>query len=154
MDRGDGKVIPSSCFSNSTRDKVDSYNRSMNQPRPYPEWRTDPIGRWRDAFHTFGHLWFSHARDQALQTVPITASAETKALAAKAVDAALYNTLMILEGVVGAGAGAGHVLEFALIARVREKGSPKPSETFEVAPNGEESVCMGFHLWTAGDFRT
>jgi len=26
-------------------------------------------------------------------------------------------------------------------------------EQFELAPDGEEPVCMGFHFWTDGDFR-
>jgi hypothetical protein len=62
--------------------------------------------------------------------------------------------MMILEGVVGPEVGAEHTLEFALVARVRERNNQSVVlEQFELAPDGEESVCMGFHFWTDGDFR-
>lgn len=61
--------------------------------------------------------------------------------------------MMILEGVVSAPIDTLHKMEFALIARVYNKDNPPTCvETFEIAPNGEESVCMGFHFWTDGNF--
>ena len=127
----------------------------MEIPRPYSAWRNDPDQRWRDAFHTFGHLLMTHARDNALDQVPATASGETRTIAAKAAVDALYNVMMILERVVVAPAEDEHMLEFALIARVRETTKPyRVVEEFELAPNGEESACMGFHFWTDGDFQT
>jgi hypothetical protein len=127
---------------------------SSPRPRPYEDWRTDPYGRWLDAFHTFGHLLMTHARDDALRQIPATASAETREVAAKAAVDALYNVMMILEGVVGAPGGRDRVLEFALIARLREIEKDQIVEEIEIAPNGEETVCMGFHFWTDGDFLT
>jgi hypothetical protein len=125
----------------------------MAKPRLYPHWRTNTEKRWRDAFHTFGHLLLTHARDKALKGMPQSASGECKAIAAKVATDVLYNVMMILEGVVGAKADADHSLEFALVARVRDKSrSDAISEEFELAPNGAESVCMGFHFWTGGDF--
>jgi len=127
----------------------------MNEPRTYPNWRTDPERRWRDAFHTFGHVMLTHARDGALSQIPESASDDCRAVASKAVTDALYNVMMIFEGVVGADAGADHSLEFALVARVRGKSPPyAATEEFELAPNGVESACMGFHFWTADDFTT
>jgi hypothetical protein len=77
-----------------------------------------------------------------------------RAAAEKGATDALYNLMMILEGVVGAPIGAELTLEFALIARVRDSREPYPIvEEFELAPNGDESACMGFHFWTDGDFR-
>jgi hypothetical protein len=120
----------------------------MTDPRPYDEWRTDPNGRWRDAFHAFGHMLLTHARDRVVADTP----AENRELAARIATDTLYNLMMILEGVVAAPVGRGHVLDVALTARVR---GPDGSivEQFELAPDGEESVCMGFHLWTEGEFR-
>ncbi len=126
----------------------------MTEPRPYPEWRSDPDGRWRDAFHTFGHLLMTHARDEAIAKIPPNASDEAREVATKTVVNALYNVMMILEGIVRASAVANHYLEFALMARVRESETPcQILEEFELAPEGEESACMGFHFWTDGDFR-
>jgi hypothetical protein len=42
-----------------------------------------------------------------------------------------------------------------LIARVRDRTQGNAIvEEFELAPNGVESACMGFHFWTADDFTT
>jgi hypothetical protein len=97
----------------------------------------------------------THARDEALENLPADASDETRALASKIAESALYNVMMIFEGVVGAPADDEHMLEFVLGARVRKCEKPHPVvEQFELAPDGEESVCMGFHFWTEGDFQT
>lgn len=126
----------------------------MDDPRPYSEWRMSSIGRWRDAFHNFGHLWFEEARNGALKTIPESASDETKRIAAKAIDTALYATMMIFEGVVCAPIDKQHRMEFALLARVYNRENPPTLvETIEIAPGGQESVCMGFHHWTEGNFR-
>ena len=61
------------------------------------EWRTDPDGRWRDAFHNFGHLLLTHARDRAINST----RSEHQDVASAAATDALYNLMMILEGVVG-----------------------------------------------------
>jgi hypothetical protein len=52
----------------------------MNQPRRYPEWRSDSKGRWRDVFHTFGYLLMTHARDEALNRIPADTSVDTPLL--------------------------------------------------------------------------
>ena len=124
----------------------------MEKLRSYYEWRTDQNGRWRDAFHTFGHLLLSHAKNEALSKLPETASVESKEIADKAVTDALYNLMMILEGVVGAPIGDAQSIEFALIAKIRNS-TDETIEQFELAPNGEEPACMGFHSWTSGSFR-
>lgn len=121
----------------------------MDLPRPYSEWRTDPNGRWRDAFHTFGHLLLSHARDSVVDGTPL----EQKDIANRAATDALYNLMMILEGVVGVPAVDGRELEFALVSRVRDSSTKAVIEQFELAPNGDEPACMGFHIWTEGEFR-
>jgi hypothetical protein len=127
----------------------------MSEPRPYSDWRRDAKHRWRDAFHTFGHLLMTHARDDAIRQIPANAPEETKAIASKAAVDALYNVMMILEGVVGAPGDENRSLEFALVTRVRNREKPYAVvEEFELAPGGEESACMGFHFWTDGDFRT
>jgi hypothetical protein len=122
----------------------------MVKPRPYKEWRRDPTGRWRDVFHTFGHLLLTHARGGAIKA----AASKHKDVAEKAATDALYNLMMILEGVVGAEIDVDHSIEFALVARVRKKGEEDAIiEQFELAPEGAETACMGFHLWTDGEFR-
>jgi hypothetical protein len=124
----------------------------MNIPREYPEWRQDSR-RWRDAFHTFGYLLFTHALNSAVADIPSSATPEARATAIKAAEDVLYNVMMILEGVVGAKADAEHRIEFALIARVLAAESPHECvEQFELAPKGEEPACMGFHLWKEGNF--
>jgi hypothetical protein len=49
---------------------------------------------------------------------------------------------------------AGHRVEFALTARVRRvEPAFEIVEQYELGPDGEESACMGFHLWKAGEFQ-
>lgn len=116
-------------------------------PRPYREWRTTAAARWRDAFFTFGHLLMRHARDGAVR------ESRDKAAAAETVSSALYRTFQILEGVTGADIGDGHTIEFALLARVRDSQTDAIVETFELAPDGEETLCMGYWLLEEGEFR-
>ena len=122
---------------------------SMDLPRPYSEWRTDTDGRWRDAFHSFGHLLLTHARDGAINNT----RSEHQDVASTAATDALYNFMMILEGVVGVPAADDRRIEFALVARVRETSTKAVIEQFELAPDGREPACMGFHIWTEGEFR-
>jgi len=125
----------------------------MTGPRPYPDWRPDPVERWRDAFHTFGHLLFTHTLNSVIAELPQSTTPEARVVATKAASDALYNVMMILEGIVGTPADEAHTLEFALIARVLRSSSPHDCvEQFELAPNGEESACRGFHLWSEGNF--
>ena len=125
----------------------------MDRPRPYPDWRQDPVGRWRDAFHTFGHLLFTHTLNSVIADIPQSATPEARVIATKAASDALYSVMMILEGIVGAPADQDHLIEFALIARVLGSASPHECvEQFELAPNGAESACMGFHFWSEGNF--
>src|ERR1700724_2605916 len=106
----------------------------MSQPRRYPEWRSDTNGRWRDAFHTFGHLLMTRARGEALKRKPTGTSADSREVARKAVHDALYNVMMMLEGVVGVPPSGDRALEFALICRVRESQKPNAVvEEFELA---------------------
>jgi hypothetical protein len=122
----------------------------VTDPRPYKEWRSDPTKRWRDAFHNFGHILLTHARNGAVQDV----APEHRDVATKAATDALYNVMMILEGIVGPEIGEEHTLEFALVARIRERTNQSVVvEQFELAPEGEEPACMGFHFWAEGDFR-
>jgi len=77
---------------------------------------------------------------------------ESKEIADKAVTDALYNLMMILEGVVGTTIGDDQSIEFSLVAKIRNSRD-EIVEQFELAPNGEEPACMGFHSWTSGSFR-
>jgi hypothetical protein len=114
----------------------------MVEPRSYPEWRKDQSGRWRDAFHAFGHLWFSHARENALRTIPASASKEARALAVEAVDAALYNTMMIFDGIVAARPDATHTVGFSLIAQVWEAGLTGRSPHVWVSIFGRRAIFV------------
>ena len=109
---------------------------SMDLPRPYSEWRTDTDGRWRDAFHSFGHLLLTHARDGAINNT----RSEHQDVASTAATDALYNFMMILEGVVGVPAADDRRIEFALVARVRETSTKAVIEQFELAPDGRGCV--------------
>lgn len=116
-------------------------------PRPYREWRTTAAARWRDAFFTFGHLAMRHARDGTVR------DHRKNPGAAEVASSALYRMFQIFEGIVGADIGDDHTIEFALVARVRDRRTDAIVETIELAPDGEETICMGYCLLEEGEFR-
>jgi len=89
-------------------------------PRPFAEWRSDPVDREEDAAYAFGYHLIVHCRDEAMKTVPADASPEARAAVEKAVDIALHNVNAMLEGFWKLDAGPDHSIELALVVRVRD----------------------------------
>lgn len=80
-------------------------------PRPYEEWRADPVDREEDAAHAFGYYVIRHCRAEALKKQPD---------AVKAVDTALHNVFDLLEGFFPTKVGEKYPVEFVLSVRVRD----------------------------------
>ena len=73
-----------------------------NTPKPYEEWRTNPIDRAEDAAYTFGFHLMQHCRREALKKIqsgPVPATSEEfHAQVSAAVDTALHNVMDLLGG--------------------------------------------------------
>jgi hypothetical protein len=115
------------------------------QPRPYAEWRTDPVAREEDAAYTFGYHLIIHCRDEAMATLPADASPETRAAVEKAVDVALHNVNDMLEGFWNLEAGPDHSVELALVVRVVDSEG-NMVESQEISPC-KLDLPIGYWRW-------
>jgi hypothetical protein len=117
---------------------------------PFEAWPLEHHARWLHAGNAFGaHL--VQVREAALATIPSEATAEERARINKAVDTALCGVMALLDGYPRTDLGSKYHAVYALIARMCPKGSMKPVEEIELAPNGD-GLQMGFWGWVKGDF--
>jgi hypothetical protein len=111
------------------RRKATSQKKSIRKthatPRPFAEWRTDPVDRAEDAAHAFGHRLIEHCREEALKKVPAAAGKVTRARVEEAVDTALHNVLDLIEGFSRIDIGPRHHLELALRVCVRDSNGKR-----------------------------
>ena len=114
-------------------------------PRPFADWRTSPIDREEDAAYTFGYHLIIHCRDEALATLPPSASPEMRAAVEKAVDTALHNVNDMLEGFWKLEAGPEHSVELALAVQVRD-AKRKLVERLEISPC-KLDLPIGYWKW-------
>ena len=112
-------------------------NNASQTPRPYREWRTDPVDREEDAAHTFGFYAMRHCRAEALAKQPD---------AVKAVDKALHNLFALLEGLWPTEAGADNPVEFVLSVRVRDRQTDQVVEEVEISP-AKLDLPVGYWGW-------
>ena len=114
-------------------------------PRPFLEWREQPIDREEDAAYTFGYHLIIHCRDEAMAKLPANASPEMRAAVEKAVDVALHNVNDMLEGFWKLDAGPGHSVELALVVRVVDSDG-KLVESQEISPC-KLDLPIGYWKW-------
>jgi hypothetical protein len=106
--------------------------------------------RARYLSHAFGRLFFEAARAPAhlrAQSLPESVRTEVMSI----VDDTLFAVMEIVDGFYGPIRNEEQILEFALIARLRDRATDEPVDEVELAPNGED-LSMGFHIWADGDF--
>ena len=113
-------------------------------PKPYEQWRTDPVGREEDAANLFGHYLVLHGRRKALATLPARATADMRAAVQQAVDEALHNVMDLLEGYWPLPAGEGCVAELALQVNLVRDGSL--IESIAISP-GKLDLPIGYWGW-------
>ena len=114
-------------------------------PRPFLQWRADPVDREEDAAYTYGYHLVVHCRDEAMATLPADASPEIKAAVEKAVDTALHNVNDMLEGFWKLEAGPQHTVELALVVRVHDPAG-NLVEAQEISPC-KLDLPVGYWKW-------
>ena len=115
------------------------------QPRPYGQWRKEPVQRDEDAAYAFGYHLIVHCRDEAMGTLPAGASKEMKAAVETAVDTALHNVNDMLEGFWKLETGRKHSVELALAVRVNDANG-EVVETREISPC-KLDLPIGYWKW-------
>lgn len=126
-----------------------------NSPRPYTQWRTDPIDRSEDAAYTFGSHLIEHCHKQAVAEtgsggLPTTIE-DLNQVVTTAVDTALHSVMDLLEGFWKLPSGDAHTIEYALSVCVRDS-SREMIERIDISP------CMldlpiGYWKWRSGEYR-
>jgi hypothetical protein len=124
-------------------------------PKPYEQWRTNPIDRAEDAAYTFGHHLMQHCRREALKKVsamqiPATAE-ELEAQVSSAVDTALHNVMDLLEGFWPTKAGPDHRVEYALSVTIKDENRTEV-ERIPISPCLLD-LPIGYWKWKDGEFR-
>ncbi|MCX5660220.1 MAG: hypothetical protein NTW19_10930 [Planctomycetota bacterium] len=114
-------------------------------PRPYKEWRRDPLDRPEDAAYAFGYHLIVECRDNAIETLPDNASAKMKAAVEEAVDTALHSLTAMLEGIYPLDAGPKHNIELVLAVKVSDSRG-KVVETINIAP-ALLDMQIGYWKW-------
>ncbi|HKA07943.1 MAG TPA: hypothetical protein VKD71_11845 [Gemmataceae bacterium] len=114
-------------------------------PRNYPEWRVGEFDRLEDAAYLFGYYLMLHCRQEALATLPPTASADTSAAVKEAVDVALHNACDMLEGLWRLNAGPDHKISLALSVRVHDAQN-QVVESQEISP-AKLDLPIGYWKW-------
>ncbi|HEY1546591.1 MAG TPA: hypothetical protein VGG28_02160 [Kofleriaceae bacterium] len=114
-------------------------------PRPFDQWRVDPLKRDEDAAHAFGHALIKHCRDEALKVITPSATEADRTSAVKAVDTALHNVCDLLEGFWRLDVDPGHHVELALQVRVLNNAGDVV-ETREISPC-KLDLPIGYWKW-------
>jgi len=123
----------------------------MGELKAYPEWDHEINARWIDAANVFGRHLMSAAKDFSFERMSPSLSDSERNAAEKAALDAIHGVMMLLDGIAATRAGPGHVIDYALIARVRDRQSDTCVESIELAPSGD-GLCMGLAGWSQGDF--
>ncbi|HEY0987261.1 MAG TPA: hypothetical protein VGD80_09430 [Kofleriaceae bacterium] len=113
--------------------------------RAFSEWRAEPSQRNEDAAYAFGYHLIARCRDEALNTIPVTATAIARACAVAAIDAALHNVCDMLEGFWHLQIDPAHHIELALQVRVCN-ASGNIVETHEISPC-KLDLPIGYWKW-------
>ena len=114
-------------------------------PKPYEEWRTEPVDRSEDAAYTFGYHLIVHCRDEAINSLPKGVTPEMRAVVEKAVDTALNSVTDMLEGFWKLDAGPKHTIELVLSVRVNDHNGQE-IESVDISPNLLD-LPIGYWKW-------
>jgi len=127
----------------------------LSTPKPYDQWRINPIDRAEDAAYVFGRDLMRYCRVEALKSadpakLPKSAEEFREQIAAS-VDVALHNVVDLLEGFFPMDAGIDHKVSYALSVCVRDaKGEEK--ERIAISPSLLD-LPIGYWKWKDGEFR-
>ena len=138
-----------------TTSQVREHMTDLSTPRPYDQWRINPIDRAEDAAYVFGRDLMRYCRAEALKSadppkLPNNAKEFQEQIAA-AVDVALHNVVDLLEGFFPMDAGPNHKVSYALSVCVADVDGTE-RERLEISPCLLD-LPIGYWKWKDGEFR-
>lgn len=109
-----------------------------------------PLDLWLN--NAVGYILVRDVRDYARSCLDPGLSADTRAVALKAIDDALYGLAMVIDGVPEPLENASHRVYLETRVVLAEWRDGQLRELRQVID--QESFCMGYHRWLEGDFGT
>ena len=100
------------------------------------------------AQHAAGHILFERVRAAGLADIDPDLPAAERRHAERAVDAAMYALMMLIDGV----SGGIHDGERAVVLRFLVDVMEGERVTYSLDLGQGDGMCMGFHAWRDGDF--
>ena len=109
----------------------------LSAPKPYDQWRTNPVDRAEDAAYIFGYDLMRYCRAEALKSadpagLPKSAE-ELQDQITAAVDVALHNVVDLLEGFFPMDAGPDHKVSYTLSVCVADAAGTT-TERIDISP--------------------
>jgi hypothetical protein len=86
----------------------------------------------------------------ALERIGPQVSAEARAAAEKAIDDAVYGTMMVIDGVSGRIANDTHAVELSVAVKLLNRETDGIIAEMDLMQG--DGMCMGYHRWIDGDF--
>jgi hypothetical protein len=109
---------------------------------------TEPRALELWAQHAAGLILFERVRAAGLASIDPQAPADQRRHAERAVDAAMYALMRLIDGVSGGIAGAERSVNLKFLVEVREG----ERVTYSLDLSDGDGMCMGYHLWREGNF--
>jgi hypothetical protein len=112
---------------------------------------TPPTGeRARELWlqHAAGYILFEDVRNCALSELDAALDPSAREVATRAVDAALYGLMQVIEGVTGGLRSDSRAVYLEVNVCLEED-----DQIVQKLALGEgDGMCMGYHMWRQGDF--
>jgi hypothetical protein len=101
--------------------------------------------------HAAAFILFENIRNRALVKIDQNASAETRRVAEKAIDDAMYGLMMLIDGVIGGLRNSDYEVEVRVLARLKKtKNNDAPIQELDLRDS--DGFCLGFHDSKEGAF--
>lgn len=123
-------------------------------PRPYPQWRTNPVDRAEDAAYTFGFHLMLHCRAEALKILDdadLPPDSPLHGVIENAIDTALHNCMDLFEGFWTLRAGPDHQVRYVVSVQVSDNQSTILEE-IDISPS-KIDLPIGYWAWKSGHFQ-
>ena len=89
-------------------------------------------------------------RERARRELSTTMTQEARQAAEEAIDATIYNFMMVADGVIGGIGNGEHAVSLKLAVELSDGACFEVIQHLDLVDG--DGACMGFHSWLAGDF--
>lgn len=102
--------------------------------------------------HAAGLIMMSDVRGRTRAELDVDLAPEARAAAEAAIDSTIYNFMMIADGVIGGIRNSERSVSVRIGVELRDEVNDEVIQHLDLVEG--DGACMGFHMWTDGDFGT